>query len=140
MRSLFAAGALILSAVPAAAQPGADIDERAAAAVAHRGIDMTAGAVDRVVGAIMALPIGDLAAPFDPYGRTPYGPGATVGDLTRRGDPAASERMHDAVRTGAQMAHALTDGMVRAAPAVRRSVEQLEQGLLGIIAAASAGE
>jgi hypothetical protein len=141
MRSLlFAAGALLFTALPAAAQPGPSFEERAAGAVAHRGIDMTANAVDRMVGAIMALPVGDLAAPFDPYGRTPYGPGTTLGDMTRRGDPDADARMHQDVRNAARMAHALTDSMVRAAPAVRQSVRQLEQSLIGIIAAASAGE
>ena len=138
MRS-FLFAALALTAVPAHAQPAPE--DQAAAAIAHRGIDMTAGAVDRLVGAIMALPVGDLAAPFDPYGRTPYGPGTTLGDMTGRGDPGADARMHESVRGAARMAHALTDGMVRAAPAVRQSVRQLEQSLLGILAAAaSAGE
>lgn len=137
MRSLLFAAALAVTALPAAAQPGAGLDERIAAAVAHRGIDATASAVDRMVGAIMALPIGDLAAPLDPYGRTPYGPGTTVADLARRGDPRVSQRLHDTIQGAAQMAHALTDGMVRAAPAVRRSVQELERSLAGILAAAS---
>jgi hypothetical protein len=136
MRKILITAAMFFAATPAFAQPA---DEPEPPLPSHRTIDAAAGAVDHFLGALMSLPIGDLAAAVDPYGRTPYGPGTTVRDLARRGNPYAEAEMHAAVRGAAQTAHVMTGAIARATPVLRRSLIEMERSLAAAIDEANSG-
>lgn len=129
MRLAILAATMIAAAAPAAAQTfPEEMDEEIARSIPHPSeIDAVAVTMDRVLGAMMNVPVGDLANAVDPYRREH--PGTTIGDLGRRDDPWFEERMRGSV-------YDVTDGLgdmatqvAIIAPILRRSLADLERNL-----------
>ena len=157
MRKLLFLGAMLIAA-PLAAQPAGPRDDRGydapmpeamsdeedwdeedygqdvrggmAPPVLHPGqVEAMGGAMDRLLGAIMNLPIGGIAAAIDPYNRGRIPPGATVRDMASRDDPYFEERLRDSLqRNGADMGRAM-EQIAIAAPALRRALGEVERSV-----------
>jgi hypothetical protein len=90
-----------------------------------RQVEVMAGAVDRLIGAVMDLPIGGIAAAVDPYGRGGYHPGATVRDMATRDDPYAEARMRAGIRGASRGVGAMSRALERVMPELERSLDQV---------------
>lgn len=133
-RLLIGAAALALTG-PAEAHPADEADRDMVRSIPHPGeIEAVGETLDRVVGAVLAVPIGPLVDAIDradPEGRPHrrYRRGDTVGDVAGGGDPYFEERLRDQI-------HGVTIGMgVMAAqlaviaPEMRRAIERAEQDI-----------
>jgi len=156
MRKLLFLGAAMLIAAPAAAQPAASVDdaryeaplpqamgddedwdeedydryreEQAAPPVLHPGqVEAMGGAMDRLLGAVLDLPIGGIAAAIDPYNRGRIPPGATVRDMASRDDPYAEQRLRAGIRGATRGVGAMSQALARVMPVLERSIEQVER-------------
>lgn len=154
MRKLLFIGAAILVAAPVIAQPAADDrayqaplpeamnddedwdsrdydrDERGefAPPVVHPGqVRAMGGAMDRLLGAVMDLPIGGIAAAIDPYGRGGYHPRATVRDMATRDDPYAEARLRAGIRGATRGVGAMSHALARMMPVLERSIQEVER-------------
>ncbi len=156
MRKLLFLGAALLVAAPVLAQPTArdddarydapmpeamaeDEDEqwdeedryeqdRVAPPVVHPGqVEAMGGAMDRLLGAVMSLPIGGIAAAIDPYNRGGIHPNATVRDMATRDDPFAEQRMRAGIRGATRGVGAMSQALARVMPVLERSIEQVER-------------
>jgi hypothetical protein len=158
MRKLLFLGAALFAAAPIMAQPSAS-DEAAAydaplpeameddedwededyegqdrdhlpPPVIHPGqVEAMGGAMDRLLGAVLNLPIGGIAAAVDPYNRERIPPGATVGDMARRDDPYAEQRLRAGIRGATRGVGAMSHALARMMPVLERSFEQVEREL-----------
>ena len=94
--------------------------------VLHPGqVRAMGGAMDRLLGAVMDLPIGGIAAAVDPYGRGGYHPGATVRDMATRDDPYAEARMRAGIRGATRGVGAMSQALARVMPELERSIDQV---------------
>lgn len=130
MRKLIIAGAALAAAAPALAQPGAyydDYDARYERPLDTRDIGRVATAMDRMVGAILDLPVGGIAAAVDPLGRGGVHPRDTVRDLAERDDPYAEQRIRAGIRGTARGVGVMTESFARMLPVLRRSLDEMSR-------------
>jgi hypothetical protein len=90
-------------------------------------VEAMGGAMDRLVGAVMSLPIGGIAAAVDPYNRGGIHPNATVRDMATRDDPYAEERMRAGIRGATRGVGAMGQALARAMPVLERSIREVER-------------
>ena len=131
-----AAGALTLAApafaqsVPAeapAAYPDSADDEFTRALPHPYDVEEAGDALGRAVGAIMNVPVGGVVQAVDPTARVRRD--ETLGDLARRDDPHAEERIQDEMHgLTLKMADMMRQVAV-VAPVLRRSLADLERDL-----------
>ena len=132
MRKLILAASLIAFAAPAAAQP-APVDPRdreLVEALPHPDeVEEMGDRLGAAVGAIADVPIGGLINAIDPRARAH--PGTRLGDIAGRDDPHFRERMQDEVAGLSLKMADMARGMAVAAPALRRSLDELQRNLAG---------
>jgi hypothetical protein len=105
--------------------------------VLHPGqVEAMGGAMDRLLGAIMNLPIGGIAEAIDPYNRGRIPPGATVRDMASRDDPYAEQRLRAGIRGATRGVGAMSQALARVMPELERSIEQVEREMEAAIGAA----
>jgi hypothetical protein len=129
MRKLIIAASLLAFAAPALAQPYPDPrDQELVDALPHPfEVQEMGDRLGAAMGALADVPVGGLVNAIDPRARAH--PNTSIGDLAGRDDPYFRERMQDQVAgMGLKMAD-LVRGMTAAAPAVRRSLDELERSL-----------
>lgn len=132
MRKLIIAGAALFAPAPALAQPPAyddDYDGRYERPLEVRDIGRMAIAMDRMVGAIMDLPVGGIAAAVDPLGRGGVHPRDTVRDLAERDDPYAEQRIRAGIRSTARGVGAMSESFARMLPVLRRSIDEMSRSV-----------
>jgi hypothetical protein len=140
MRKFVIVGAALLAATPALAQPDVYIEDEARPALNARDIGRMAGAMERMVGAIMDLPVGGIAAAIDPLGRGGIYPGDTVGDLASRDDPYAEARIRAGIRGTARGVGAMNEALARMLPVLRRSIDEVSRDVEAAMADVEDGE
>lgn len=127
--SILAAGILAIAA-PATAQTSfpEEMDRDIARSIPHPDeIEDAAGGVDRVLGAVLNVPVGELVNAVDPRAREH--PDATIGDMGSRDDPYFEERMRYSVYEATdEIGHAAARASV-IAPLLRRSLADLERSI-----------
>jgi hypothetical protein len=131
--ALSAAG--LIAAAPAAAQPvdSRDYEE----AIARVDLRRAAAMVERMVDAFMGLPVGGIAAAFDPLGRGGIYPTDTLGSITHRNDPDAHRRMRANIRGAARSAEVTGRAVARMMPVLERSLEEMRGAIAEAIDVAS---
>lgn len=142
MRKLLVAAAFLAAASPALAQPAYEDDwddEAPAVRFDAREVDRMAGSLDRLVGAIMDLPVGGIAAAVDPLGRGGIYPSDTVRDIATRDDPRAEARIRGNIRATTRGVQAMSRSIERMMPVLRHSFEQISNDLRVAIDQAEAG-
>ena len=93
--------------------------------IVHPGqIEAMGGAMDRLLGAVMNLPIGGIAAAMDPYGRGNIPPGATVRDMATRDDPFAEQKMRAGIRGATRGVGAMSQALARVMPVLERTIDE----------------
>jgi hypothetical protein len=102
-----------------------DERHRGAPMLDQRQVQAMAGAMERLIGAVMDLPIGGIAAAVDPYGRGGYHPGATVRDMATRDDPYAEQRMRAGIRGAGRSVGVMSRALERVMPELERSLDQV---------------
>ena len=137
MRLILAGVAALALASPATAQrvftPDAEEDVVRAIPPAAE-VEAIGETMDRVLGAVLGMPIGPLVDAIDaadPEGRRDrrYSRGATVGDVAGRDDPYFEERLRDSIqRNSANMGRAM-EQIAIAAPALRRALGEMERNV-----------
>jgi hypothetical protein len=134
LRKLIIAAAAIAFALPAAASAQSsptfpeEMDEDIVASLPHPyEVEETGDQLGRAVGAIVNVPIGDVVRAIDPT--APVRRDSTIADMAGRGDPYFEERLEDEVRGLTLGAADLVRGMAVMAPALRRSLADLERNL-----------
>ncbi|MDB5697724.1 MAG: hypothetical protein JWN69_528 [Alphaproteobacteria bacterium] len=130
MRLLLAAAAVAF-AVPVAAAPRADhsdyySDEAVANLPSPAAIDDAGRAVDRAMGAIMNVPIGEVVEAVDP-GRDPRRRDETLGDMASRDDPYFEQRMHGSVAAATAGMGVMIERLAVLAPALRATMRDVER-------------
>jgi hypothetical protein len=99
---------------------------RAAPPILNPGqVQVMGGAIDRLLGAVMDLPIGGIAAALDPYGRSRHDPRTTVRDMATRDDPYAEARIRAGVRGAARGVGAMSQALARVMPELERSIDEV---------------
>ncbi len=137
MRRTLIAAALLAGASPALAQPphpddipyADDVESVEAPVLPPAAVAEQAQALDRLVGAVMDLPIGGIVAAVDPYGRGAYGRGDTVRDVATRNDPLAEARLRGTIGATAAGVGALSEAMARMAPVLRETAREFERSV-----------
>lgn len=130
MRKFIIAGAALFAAAPALAQPPVyddDYEVRDERPLDARDVGRMANAMDRMVGAILDLPAGGIAAAIDPLGRGGVHPRDTVRDLAERDDPYAERRIRAGIRGTARGVGAMTESFARMLPVLRRSIDDMSR-------------
>ena len=79
------------------------------------------------LGAMVDVPVGGVINAIDPYARAH--PDTSIGDLARRDDPYFDEKLQDQVADISLKMADMVRGVAIAAPAFRRSLEELERSL-----------
>ncbi len=134
--SFFAAAlfaGLVATATPSAAQTYSDRaypdeDVYRETLPQQEEIERSAGAMHRVLDALMDVRIGPLVEAVDPgarHGRRDE----TLGDMARRDDPYFEERMHRSVEGVTQGMGEMMTRMARLAPVLERTLEDLERSV-----------
>jgi len=158
MRKMLILGAALLAAAPLAAQPGRyderpvtrapadgedwgqeDFGRGAPPVLDPRQMQAMAGAIDRLLGAVMDLPIGGIAAAVDPHNRGGYHPGATVRDMATRDDPHAEARMRAGIHGATRGIGAMSQALTRVMPVLERSLAEVGREIEAAIDAADLG-
>jgi hypothetical protein len=129
---IIAASAIAFASSAAQAQPSTsfppEMDEEIVRNLPPpEAVEDMAHSVGRTADAVLNVPIGGVVRAIDPTSRTH--PNETLGDLAHRDDPYARERMQDSI---GGLAAGMGDMMSRiavVAPALRRSLADLEQNL-----------
>jgi hypothetical protein len=130
MRNFLILGAALLAAAPVQAQPPIDEDEdRAEVALDPRELQAMTGVMDRLVGAVMDLPIGGIVAAVDPLGRGEYRRDDTVRDMAERDDPYVEERLRDGIRGTSRSIGVMSHAIARMMPVLERSLREMEHSL-----------
>jgi hypothetical protein len=133
-RFAIAAVAAALLAGPAIAQPDPlfddGMDERIARSIPPGAeIEAMAPVIDRMAGALLDVDVGPVIDAADPYARYDYryrrGP-RTLGDLAGRDDPAFERRLRASIYGSAAGLGRMMDAIAYAAPAMRRSLADME--------------
>jgi hypothetical protein len=145
MRKLFLAAAALAVAAPAFARAEAaapvfhdGLDDAIVAAIPHPELVEEIGfGVDRMLGALLDVDVGPIVDAADPY-RRGYGhgrPGRTLREMGGRGDPYFEDRLrHNLYATTGAMGR-IMDSMTVLAPAMRRSLGELERSMADAMAA-----
>lgn len=128
MRKLLIAG-LLSAATPALAAPQAgDI----AAALPHPyDVEEAGDKLGAAIGAIVNVPIGNVVRAIDPA--APVRDDATIADVAGRDDPEFQDRLQDEVAGLSVKAADMVRGLAAAAPALERSLAELERSLAGAL-------
>lgn len=132
MRKLIIAGAALLAATPALAQPSSydedhDYEARDERPLDARELGRMADAMDRMVGAILDLPVGGIAAAVDPLGRGGVRADDTMRDLAERDDPYAEQRIRAGIRGTARGVGAMSETLAQMMPMLRRSIDEMSR-------------
>lgn len=131
MRHLLLAASLsaLAFAAPAAAQsvpPEMDEDIVRAIPSPHE-VERTARVLERVADAVLDVPVGGVVEAIDPTRRVR--PDETLGDLARRDDPYARERIRDSIGGLTVGMNEMMTQVAILAPVLRRSLADLERNL-----------
>lgn len=135
MPKYFIAAAAAALAAPAFAQPAPPSDpledEIVRAIPPAEEVEAIAPALDRAVGALLDVDVGPLVDAIDPARRNPdYGrPGRTLGQLGRRDDPYFEERLRSSIYGTTAGMGRMIDGLAASAPALARSIRELERAM-----------
>lgn len=128
MRLLLAA-AVAAIATPAAAAPyphdGYD-DEITAGLPSPEAIEDAGRAVDRAMGALMNVRVGELAEAVDP-GRDPRRRDETLGDMASRDDPYFEQRMRGTVAGATAGMGVMIERLAVLAPVLRETMRDVER-------------
>lgn len=137
-KMIVAVAALALPAAAAAQQPpappsgydGYAEDARDEAPLLdQREIADMAQSMDRLVGAVMDLPIGGIMAAVDPEGRRGHRPDETVRDMATRDDPDAEARIRGGIQASTAGIGAMSQALAQMMPVFRRSMEEMERSM-----------
>lgn len=133
---LIAAVAAAACATPAVAQREPIFDERMDDEIVRaippaEEIEAMAPALDRSLGALLDVDVGPILDAADPYRRRPgYGrPGRTLRELGRRDDPDFDRRLRSSIYGATTDMARMADALAVAAPALRRSLGELERSM-----------
>ena len=85
--------------------------------------------MDRLVGAVMDLPVGPIVAAVDPEGRGDYRRGDTVRDFATRDDPEAEARIRGGIHASTAGIGAMSQALTQMMPVLRRSMEEMERSM-----------
>ena len=132
-KPLAACIAAALAAAPATAHP---VDEEFARALpSSRDVAAMAPALDRMMGALLDVDVGPMMDAADPYARHPgYGvPGRSLGALGRSRDPYFDRRWRGALYGSTAELGLMMDSLAAAAPALRRSLREVENSIAGAV-------
>ena len=135
MHKLLIAAAATLIATPAFAQgsaPADPLEERIVDALPDREqVEAMAPALDRLLGALLNVDVGPIIDAADPYRRGPgYGRGGrTLGALGSRDDPYFEERLRSSVYDVTADMGRMMGAFATAAPALARSLRQMEHAV-----------
>lgn len=135
MRKLILAAA-IACVLPAAASAQSspsfpeELDDEIVSSLPHPyDVEEAGDRLGNAVGAILDVPIGGVVQAIDPSARRDE----TLGDIAGRDDPDFEARVGDEVRGMSLKASDLMRQIAVAAPALRRSLADLERNLTGAI-------
>lgn len=130
MRKLILTFSLLACAAPALAQP-AYVDPRDRDIVESLPhpyeVEEMGDRLGQAVGALADVPVGGLINALDPTARA--NPNTSIADVAGRDDPYFRERMQDEVAGMSLKAADMMRGVAMAAPALRRSLEEIERSL-----------
>lgn len=130
MRKVVLAAAALAFAAPALAQP-AYVDPRDRELVESLPhpyeVEEMGDRLGDAIGAIAEVPVGGVINAFDPYARAH--PDTSIADIASRDDPYFRERMQDEVAGLSLKMADLVRGVAVAAPALRRSLDEMERSL-----------
>lgn len=136
---LIALAASAAIAVPAAAQgpvPGPEADATIVESLpSSEDVEAIAPAIDRSVGAMLDLDVGPLMDAADPYARRPgYGrPGRTLRRMGRARDPYFEQRLRGSIYGSTAQLGRMMDSLAVAAPAMRRSLFEMQRGIAAAV-------
>lgn len=132
MRKFIFTAVALLVAAPALAQPAYEDDRdppRDEIAIDAADVARMGRAMERMVGALMDLPVGGIAAAIDPLGRGGVHPDDTVRDLAERDDPYAEQRIRAGIRGTASGIGAMSEALARMMPVLRRSIDDIRRSV-----------
>jgi hypothetical protein len=95
----------------------------------QREVAEVAQSMDRLVGAVMDLPIGGIMAAVDPEGRNQYRRNETVRDMATRDDPEAEARIRGGIHASTAGIGAMSQALAQMMPVFRRSMEEMERNM-----------
>jgi len=134
MRRILIGAAALTMAGPAAAHPAPPADPRdreIVRSIPHPAeVEAMGRSVDRVVGAVLDVPVGpliDAIEAADPASRghkRPHRRGETIGDLAADGDPHFEERLSDQIRGATAGMGVMAEQLAVMAPEMRRAIER----------------
>ena len=131
MRHLLIAASLsaLAFAAPAAAQTfPAEMDEDIVRSLpSPHEVETTGRVLERVADAVLDVPVGGVVEAIDPTRRVH--PDETLGDLARRDDPYARERIRDSIGGLTVGMNEMMTQVAILAPVLRRSLADLEHNL-----------
>jgi hypothetical protein len=130
LRKLIIAATALAFAAPAFAQP-AYVDPRDRELIESLPhpyeVEEMGDRLGHAVGAIVEVPVGGVINAIDPYARAH--PDTSIADVAGRDDPYFRERMQDQVAGISLKMADMVRGMAVAAPALRRSLDEIERSL-----------
>lgn len=136
MHRLLIAAAAAAFAAPAIAQPTPapkdPIEDEIVRALPDPGeVEAMAPALDRLLGAFLAVDVGPIIDAADPNRRRPdYGrPGRTLGALGSRDDPHFEDRLRSDIQGATEDMSRMVGAFAAAAPALARSLREMETAL-----------
>jgi len=139
MRRILIAAAAVALAGPAAAHPAPSADPRDAEivrAIPHPAeVEAMGETIDRVVGAVMDVPVGPLIDAIDaadPEGRRDrrrYRRDETLGDVAANGDPYFEERLSDQIRGVTAGMGVMAEQLAVMAPEMRRAIDRAQSDI-----------
>ncbi len=134
-KPLAACIAAALTVVPAVAAAHPQDDDFARALPSSHDVAAMAPALDRMVGALLEVDVGPVMDAADPYARHPgYGvPGRSLGALGRSRDPYFDRRWRGALYGSTADLGMMMDSLAAAAPALRRSLREVENSIAGAV-------
>ena len=126
--------AAAVAATPALAHP-ADDDDVVRALPSSRDVAAMAPALDRMMGALLDVDVGPMMDAVDPYARRPgyCRPGRSLGALGRSRDPYFDRRWRGALYGSTAELGLMMDSLAAAAPALRRSLREVENSIAGAV-------
>ncbi|MDP8995345.1 MAG: hypothetical protein M3N07_10305 [Pseudomonadota bacterium] len=138
MRMSFIGAAALALAAPAAGQQvfPPEMDEEIVRAIPPaEQVEAVGEVMDRVLGAVLDMPIGPIvdaieaADPRGPRARSYDRSPRTLRDMAGRDDPYFEERMRDSIHGVAAGMGVMAEQMAVLAPAMRRSLAQIERDI-----------
>ena len=139
MRRILIGAAALALAGPAVAHPAPPADPRdreIVSTIPHPAeVEAVGRSVDRVVGAVLDVPIGPLVDAIDaadPEGRKyrrHHRRDETLGDLAANGDPYFEERLSDQIRGVTAGMGVMAEQLAVMAPEMRRAIERAERDI-----------